>query len=95
MSKHLTKTKLIAAVADATSMSKKDVASCLDALTEVVRTEIASGGAVTLPGLVKISMRDRPARMVRNPSNGEMVQRDADRTVKVAAVKDLKVISAA
>ncbi|MEM8870313.1 MAG: HU family DNA-binding protein [Pseudomonadota bacterium] len=88
--KPMTKTQLVAALADKTDSDKATVARMLDAVTEVVMSEVASGGAVTLPGLGKFSCRDRPARMVRNPATGEQMPKEADRAVKVTIAKALK-----
>lgn len=88
--KPMTKTQLVAALADKTESDKASVNRMLEALTEVVTAEVAAGGAVTLPGLGKFSCRERPARMVRNPSTGEQIHKDADRVAKVTIAKALK-----
>lgn len=88
--KPMTKTQLVAALAEKTDSDKASVNRMIDALSEVVTSEVAAGGAVTLPGLGKFSCRDRPARMVRNPATGEQMHKDADRAVKVTIAKALK-----
>lgn len=88
--KPMTKTQLVAALAEKTDSDKAGVNRLLDALTEVVTNEVAQGGAVTLPGLGKFSCRERPARMVRNPATGEQMHKDADKVVKVTIAKALK-----
>lgn len=88
--KPMTKTQLVAALADKTGSDKKSAAAMLDALTEIVTAEVAAGGAVTLAGLGKFVCRDRPARMVRNPATGEQMHKDADRVAKVTIAKALK-----
>ncbi len=90
MNKPLTKTQLVAALAEATGSDKVAANRCLEALTDIVSKEVAAGGAVTLPGLGKFMCRDRPARMVRNPATGEQMAKDADRVVKVTIAKALK-----
>ena len=88
--KPMTKTQLVAALAEKTGSDKASVNRMLDSLTDVVTHEVAEGGAVTLPGLGKFSCRERPARMVRNPATGEQMHKDADRVVKVTIAKQLK-----
>ena len=88
--KPMTKTQLVAALAEKTDSDKASVNRMLEALTEVVTGEVAAGGAVTLPGLGKFSCRERPARMVRNPSTGEQIPKEADRVAKVTIAKALK-----
>ncbi|MCE6959566.1 HU family DNA-binding protein [Cereibacter sphaeroides] len=90
MSNTLTKAKLIAALAEATQTTKKEAGATLDALASIVKTELTAGATVTLPGLVKISLRERAERQVRNPATGETMTKPADKTVKVAAVRELK-----
>lgn len=88
--KPMTKTQLVAALAEATGADKKSANATLEALANIVSDEMAAGGAVTLPGLGKFACRERPARMVRNPATGEQMHKDADRVAKVTIAKALK-----
>ncbi len=88
--KPMTKTQLVAALAEATGSDKATANAFLQAVTDIVTKEVAAGGAVTLPGLGKFVCRDRPARMVRNPATGEQMHKDADRVAKVTIAKALK-----
>ena len=90
MSKPMTKTQLVAALADAMGSDKKTANAALDAIAAVVTREVAAGGTVTLPGLGKVVCRARPERMVRNPATGETVSKAADKQVKFAIAKSLK-----
>lgn len=88
--KPMTKTQLVAAVAEAMGSDKKTASSALDAIAGVVSKEVAAGGSVTLPGLGKVACRARPERQVRNPATGETMTKPADKTVKFAIAKALK-----
>jgi len=88
--KPLTKTQLVAALAEGAELDKKTAAATLDALTAIVTKEVTEGGAVTLPGIGKVYCRERPERMVRNPATGEQIKKDADKVVKVTIAKALK-----
>ena len=90
MNKPLTKTQLVAALAEKMGADKKTAASALDNLAELVAAEVAAGGAVTLPGIGKIACRARPERQVRNPQTQEMMTKPADKQVKVTVAKALK-----
>ena len=90
MAKPMTKTQLVAALADEMGADKKTATAALDAVTAVVTREVAGGGAVTLPGIGKVYCRERPERMVRNPATGEQFKKDADKVVKVTIAKALK-----
>ncbi len=88
--KAMTKTQLVAALADTTDLDKASANRVLEALTDIVTKEVAAGGAVTLPGIGKFACRERPERMVRNPSTNEQMKKPADRVAKVTIAKQLK-----
>jgi DNA-binding protein HU-beta len=90
MNKPMTKTQLIAALAEAMGSDKKTATAALDAISAVVSREVAAGGAITLPGLGKMACRARPQRQVRNPATGETVTKPADKQVKFSIAKALK-----
>ncbi|SOB95035.1 HU family DNA-binding protein [Rhodobacter maris] len=90
MSKPMTKTQLVAALADAMGSDKKTATAALDAIADVVTKEVAAGGSVTLPGIGKVSCKARPERMVRNPATGDTMMKPADKQVKVTIAKALK-----
>jgi len=90
MSKPMTKTQLVAALAEEMGTDKKTATVALDAVGALVTREVANGGAVTLPGIGKIFCRARPERQVRNPATGETMTKAADKTVKVTIAKALK-----
>ena len=88
--KPMTKAQLVAALAEKTGHDKKAAGAALDALTEIITSEVSGGGAVTLPGVGKIYCRERPERMVRNPATGEQFKKEADKVVKMTIAKALK-----
>ncbi|MGI9517640.1 MAG: HU family DNA-binding protein [Pirellulaceae bacterium] len=94
-----TKSEIMNNLAEATGLSKKEVAGVLEALTDEIEKNIAkkgSAGMFTIPGLCKIVVRNKPAlpkRQVRNPGTGEMVwakPRPASKQVKIRPLKGLK-----
>lgn len=90
MAKPMTKTQLVAALAEKMDADKKVAGAALDAITDIITSEVAAGGAVTLPGVGKVYCRERPERMVRNPATGEQFKKEADKQVKVTIAKALK-----
>ena len=90
MSKPMTKTQLVAALAEEMGSDKKSASGALDAMCNLITHEVSGGGAVTLPGVGKISCRERPERMVRNPATGEQFKKEADKVVKMTIAKALK-----
>ena len=90
MAKPLTKTQLVAALADELGSDKKSATAALDAIANVITKEVAGGGAVAIPGVGKFYCRERPERMVRNPATGEQIKKEADKVVKMTIAKALK-----
>ena len=90
MAKPMTKTQLVAALAEEMGSDKKTAGAALDSIVAIITKEVGGGGAVTLPGVGKIYCRERPARMVRNPATGEQIQKPADKVVKMTIAKALK-----
>ena len=90
MSKSLSKSDLAAAVAEGASTTKAAAATTIDALLAVVTRELAAGNEVTLPGVGKLVIQERPARQIRNPQTGEQMEKAADRAVKFKPAKGLK-----
>ncbi len=98
--KALTKTELLANIAVATEVPKKQVAAVLEALAAEIQKSLSSKGAgvIMIPGLVKIEKKKVPARKadkgVPNPFKpGELMDRPAKpayNKVKVRALKLLK-----
>ncbi len=80
----------MAALADATGMSKKDVASFLDQLAAVAYKAVKTDGEFVLPGFGKLVKVRREARMGRNPATGEQIQIPAKTVVKFRVAKQAK-----
>lgn len=93
-----TKTEIFSNIAEATELSKKDVAAVFAAMTTEISKAIGKRGpgAFTIPGLCKIVRQHKPARgkrQVRNPATGEMIwakPKPACNVVKVRPLKALK-----
>jgi nucleoid DNA-binding protein len=96
--KAMSKTEVLNAVAEKSGLSKKEVGRVMDALAELIGNQLSKKGpgVFTLPGLVKLKVRVKPAQpagMRKNPFTGEMKMspaKPASRGVRVTAVKKLK-----
>lgn len=86
----MTKSQLLEKLANATSMTKKDVAGFLDTLTTTAYGEVKSNGEFTLPGLGKLVKKHRSARQGRNPATGATIQIPAKTVVKFRVSKVAK-----
>ena len=85
----MNKTELIAAVAEAAGVSKKDSEKVLNAFTEAVENALKRDGKVQLPGFGSFEVRERAARTGRNPQTGEIIEIAA---AKVPAFKPGKAL---
>jgi nucleoid DNA-binding protein len=93
-----TKSETYTALAEATGLTRKQIASVLEGLTNIVREELGKKGPgiFTLPGLLKIKRVTKPAtkeRMGRNPFTGEeqlFKAKPARNVVKAQPLKSLK-----
>jgi DNA-binding protein HU-beta len=88
--KPITKAQLIAQVADKMEMTKKDVTGFFDILNEIAYKETKKKGSVTIPGLGKLVLQKRKARMGRNPQTGEAIKIKAKTVVKFRVAKACK-----
>ncbi|MEK7595085.1 MAG: HU family DNA-binding protein [Patescibacteria group bacterium] len=86
----MTKSDLITAVADKTSMTKADSQRALDALVDVVSKSLSKGEKVTWTGFGTFEVRHREARMGRNPQTGAPLHIPATKTPAFKAGKGLK-----
>lgn len=68
-----------------TSATKKDVVAILDSTMEGIRSAVARGAKVMLPGFGSFSRTERAARVGRNPQTGEPIQIAASKGVKFSA----------
>ena len=86
----MNKTELVAAMADQTGLTKKDVEAVLKAFTDVVSGELKKGGKVQLVGFGTFEVSERAAREGRNAQSGEHMKIAASKAPKFKAGKALK-----
>jgi len=86
--KPMTKAQIVGSLADKTGLSKKDVSNVLTELTGLAYKEAKSG--FTVPGLGKLVVVNRKARMGRNPATGESIKIPAKRVLKFRIAKAAK-----
>ena len=86
----MNKTELVAAMAQAAELSKKDAEKALKAFTDVVADELKKGGKVQLVGFGTFEVSERAAREGRNPQSGEVMHIAASKAPKFKAGKALK-----
>ena len=88
MAKSKTKSEIIAGIAEATEITKKQAVAVIEALVALAYKNAKNG--FTLPGLGKLVLVNRKARMGRNPATGEAIKIKAKRVVKFRVAKAAK-----
>jgi DNA-binding protein HU-beta len=87
----MTKSELIAHIAERTEIAKADVEKTLKAFEEIVNEVVAKGDEkLSLPGFLSFEQVARSARTGRNPQTGATIQVPATKAVKVTAGSKLK-----
>ena len=86
----MTKSQMIATLAESAEMSKKQIASLMDTITEVVYKEVKKNGECIVPGFGKLVKVKRKAREGRNPATGETIKIPAKTVVKFRLAKAVK-----
>jgi len=86
--KSLTQSQIVAKLSETLQLPKKQVKSFLDTLAELAYKEAKNG--FTMPGLGKLVLVQRKARMGRNPATGEQIKIPAKKVVKFKVAKAAK-----
>mgnify|MGYP006147766709 FL=1 len=88
MSKALTKSQIAAAIAEKAEISKKQAVAILEIIAGLAYKNAKN--SFTLPGLGKLVLVQRKARLGRNPATGETIQIKAQKVVKFRVAKAAK-----
>lgn len=86
----MNKADLIAHVADAAGISKKDADKALEAVLDGITAALKGGGGVSIFGFGAFSVTSRAATTGRNPKTGAEIQIAASKAPKFSASKTLK-----
>ncbi len=86
----MTKTELIAAVAEKAELSKKDAEKAVNATVEAISNSLKDGDKVQLVGFGTFEVRDRAARDGINPATGKTIKIPATKVPAFKAGKALK-----
>ncbi len=86
----MTKSQIVAHLAEKVGITKKTAAALLVELVTVATKEAKSSGQFVVPGLGKAVKANRKARMGRNPQTGEAIKIPAKTVVKFRLAKAFK-----
>ena len=86
----MNKAELISATAEKAGMSKKDSEKVINALIDTITDTMKKGDKVQLVGFGSFEVKNRPARMGRNPRTKEQIEIPAAKIPQFKAGKALK-----
>ncbi len=88
MAKPLTKSQTVTAIAEANGLTKAQTGAIMVSIVQLAYKNAKN--SFTLPGLGKLVLVNRKARMGRNPATGETIKIAAKRVVKFRIAKAAK-----
>ena len=92
----MTKTQLIEAIAESSSVSQSDVKAVIEHMTTVGYKELNESGEFVVPGFAKMTVVNKPAAEARSGINPftkapmEFAAKPASKTVKASPLKVAK-----
>ena len=86
----MNKSKLVAAIAEKTDMTKKDAEKALVAFEEIVTEALKDGEKIQLVGFGTFEVAERAARVGINPQTKKSIKIKASKAPKFKAGKALK-----
>jgi DNA-binding protein HU-beta len=88
MAKMITKSQLVGRLAEKAKITKGSAAAILDEIASLAAKEAKNG--FVIPGVGKVVLVNRKARMGRNPQTGQPIRIPAKRVVRIRIAKALK-----
>jgi len=88
--KPMTKSQIVSHIAGKFELSKKAASAIIDEVAALAASETKKTGSFTLPGIGKLVLLKRKARMGRNPATGATIKIPAKTVVKMRIAKAAK-----
>ena len=88
--KPLTKSQIVSYFAKKFDLSKKNASSIIEEMAVLAIAETKKAGVFTFPGIGKLVLVKRKARVGRNPATGESIDIPAKTVVKMRVAKACK-----
>jgi DNA-binding protein HU-beta len=88
--KPMTKSQIVGHFAKKFDIPKKTASAFIDEVADLAVAETKKSGAFTVPGIGKLVISKRKARMGRNPATGEPIKIPAKTVVKMRVAKACK-----
>ena len=88
--KPMTKSQIVSHFAEKFELSKKMASAIVEEVAALAISESKKSGSFTLPGIGKLVLAKRKARMGRNPATGAAIKIPAKTVVKMRIAKAAK-----
>jgi DNA-binding protein HU-beta len=88
--KPVTKSLIVSHFATKFDLTRKTATSVLEEIASLAVSEIKKSGCLTIPGIGKLVVSTRKARMGRNPATGEAIKIPAKTVAKMRIAKAAK-----
>lgn len=86
----MNKVALVEKLSEALGTTKVEAEKAVDTIFDSIVTTLRRGDEVSVAGFGKFSVKNKAARMARNPKTGEQVPVAASRAAKFTVAKALK-----
>lgn len=91
----MNKKELMNSVAATSGLSVKDASLAVNATLHVLTANLQQGNGISLPGFGSFAVKDRAARVCRNPKTGVKIKVAAKKVVRFKPGKSLEITKAA
>lgn len=88
----MTKTELIAKMGEVNGLTKKENVKIIDDLISIAESSIKENGLFKIPDFFEIKVLNKPARQMKSPSTGEILNVPAKSVLKAKAIGKMKKI---
>ena len=86
----MNKSTIVEFVATSANLKKKDAEAAVNAVFKAIESELATGGKVQIAGFGSFKVKERAARVGRNPHTQDEISIPASKAPVFVAGKDLK-----
>jgi integration host factor subunit alpha len=90
MSKTLTKVEIIQKIQEQTGFQRSAAIDVFERLVEVIKSTLSSGEDVLVSGFGKFCVKQKNARLGRNPASGEQMTLDPRKVVTFRCSNELR-----
>ena len=86
----ITLKSIFESMAESQELTKKQAQAMLEEVVGALTSHLAKGDKIRMSGIGILEVKNRPARMGRNPGTGEVIKIAASKKIAFRAAKELK-----